>query len=479
MTFLGDEGRDAIVIKGILVDHHIPLLGPVTSIGNIYDGPLYYYMMAISMAIGWLNPLSAAVMVAIIGIVTVGLVYYLARVWFGKVPALIASFLYAISPITIIYSRSSWNPNPAPFFALLSIISLYKLRLTKNSYWLILTGISLAFAVQMHFLSLILIPILGILWLLEFWPLIKAKKNLSKFLINSLLAVIAFLILMSPIALFDIRHDYMDLHAFIKYFTDRQTTVNLNVFNAFSRVPPIYTQNLIGRYLSVFDNFALLIVFSVIVLIPIIWMIYEFIKHRKLNYPIFVLSIWMLIGIVGLALNKSNVFDHYTNFINPSLFLLIGSLYFLISKIKDYKLKIIGNVLYGIFIITIIILSFQKNPFFTPPNNQLQRTQDVSKYLITLSDNKPFNFALLSEHNYDAAYQYYLDLYNHKPQMLPQVKTDQLLVVCEDPVCKPVGNPKYEIAAFGWTKIESQVEYEGVQIFKLVHNELEPKVELK
>ena len=35
MVFLGDEGRDALVVKKILVEKDFPLLGPVTSIGNM------------------------------------------------------------------------------------------------------------------------------------------------------------------------------------------------------------------------------------------------------------------------------------------------------------------------------------------------------------------------------------------------------------------------------------------------------------
>src|SRR5690348_8635362 len=84
MTFLGDEGRDALVIQGILVNHHIPLLGPPTSVGNMYLGPLYYYMMAIPMALFWLNPVAAAVMDAAIGTATVFLIYFFGRSWFGK-----------------------------------------------------------------------------------------------------------------------------------------------------------------------------------------------------------------------------------------------------------------------------------------------------------------------------------------------------------------------------------------------------------
>ena len=120
MTFLGDEGRDALMIKRILVEWDIPLIGPPTSVGNMYLGPLYYYMMAIPMSISWLNPIAAAAQVALIGVLTVGLLYYLVRQWFGKIPAILVSFLYAISPVTIIYSRSSGTNH--------NIITLLKLR---------------------------------------------------------------------------------------------------------------------------------------------------------------------------------------------------------------------------------------------------------------------------------------------------------------------------------------------------------------
>ena len=46
MTFLGDEGRDVIIVTRLLKELHPPLIGPGTSIGSMYLGPLYYYMMA-------------------------------------------------------------------------------------------------------------------------------------------------------------------------------------------------------------------------------------------------------------------------------------------------------------------------------------------------------------------------------------------------------------------------------------------------
>src|SRR5512143_3373344 len=46
MTFLGDEGRDVIIVRRLLVEGHPPLIGPGTSVGQMYLGPIYYYMMA-------------------------------------------------------------------------------------------------------------------------------------------------------------------------------------------------------------------------------------------------------------------------------------------------------------------------------------------------------------------------------------------------------------------------------------------------
>ena len=36
MTFLGDEGRDALVVKKIIVDHKPTLLGPTASVGGFF-----------------------------------------------------------------------------------------------------------------------------------------------------------------------------------------------------------------------------------------------------------------------------------------------------------------------------------------------------------------------------------------------------------------------------------------------------------
>lgn len=115
-------------------------------------------------------------------------------------------------------------------------------------------------------------------------------------------------------------------------------------------------------------------------------------------------------------------------------------------------------------------VNFQKSPLLLPPNNQLGKTQEVARFIIDQSDNQPFNFALLAKSNYDSAYQYYLDLYGHKPKVVPVEITDQLFVVCEDEECIPINSPKYEISAYGWAKVEWIKEIDGIKVFKLIPN---------
>src|SRR4030065_1847158 len=62
MTFLGDEGRDAIIVRRLLVNFDPILIGPRTSIGDMYLGPLYYYMMAPFLLLANFSPVGPAIM---------------------------------------------------------------------------------------------------------------------------------------------------------------------------------------------------------------------------------------------------------------------------------------------------------------------------------------------------------------------------------------------------------------------------------
>ena len=177
MTFLGDEGRDALAVKRMIVDHKFRLIGPVTSVGNMYLGPLYYYLMLPAMMISFLSPIGPAAMVALLGILTTALIYFYGREWIGAKGSLLAAFLYAISPVVIIFSRSSWNPNVMPFFALVSIYGIWRVWQKKQFFWLSILGITLSFTLQSHWLGLLLLRTVMIFWLMTLIERLRSKKS--------------------------------------------------------------------------------------------------------------------------------------------------------------------------------------------------------------------------------------------------------------------------------------------------------------
>src|SRR3989344_3725408 len=98
LTFLGDEGRDVLVVKHMIVDGKFTLLGPTASVGGFFMGPMYYYFMAPFLWAWHLDPTGPAVMVAVFGIATIFLVYWVGKHMFDSYVGLLAALLYALSP---------------------------------------------------------------------------------------------------------------------------------------------------------------------------------------------------------------------------------------------------------------------------------------------------------------------------------------------------------------------------------------------
>ena len=152
-----------LVVYNIL-HGHLTLLGPTSSVGGFFLGPVYYYFMAPFLWLFNYNPVGPAVMVGLFGVATVWLVYKTGKEFFNASVGLVAAFLYSISPVVIAYSRSSWNPNLMPFFTLLALYVLYKAvnRKGAGGREFIVCGILLGILMQLHYLATFVVFIAGV-----------------------------------------------------------------------------------------------------------------------------------------------------------------------------------------------------------------------------------------------------------------------------------------------------------------------------
>lgn len=475
MTFLGDEGRDAIVVRNLLVNFDPILIGPGTSIGNMYLGPLYYYLIAPFLLIFNFSPVGPSVMVALFGIATVFLIWLFVKEFFpskkGEInyAALIAAFLYAISPIAIVYNRSSWNPNIMPFFSLLCIYAVWKIYKNLDFKWLIVLGVGFAFVLQSHYLGLLLLPTILIYWVLSYFKVKGGKNNLGLFFRYSIIGFLIFIFLMSPLVIFDARHGWRNFSAIVAFFSDRQQTVSAKPWNSLPKFWPIF-ENINSRLIAATDKTGGLIV-SIFLILSSLFLLIKSRQKTILESPYFLISLWFMFGLIGLGNYKQQIYDHYFGFLFTAPFILFALL------ITNFARKVIFGFLIALALFSYVVyLNITETPLRYPPNKQLERSAQVANKIIAESKGEPFNFSIIAERNYEGAYQYFLEKERSKlliidPQNIEDTVAKQLFVVCELPKeqCNPTTNPKAGIANFGWSKIESEWEIYGVTLYKLVH----------
>lgn len=444
--FLGDQGRDVVIVANFLQKGDLFFIGPQTSIGNMYLGPYYYYFfVAPGLLLANFNPIGPAMVIALIGVLTTYLVYRFSLSWFGAKVGLVSSFLFAISPVVIKYTSFSWNPNVMPLFSLLFFYFLTKSRFIPATFAFIM-------ALNSHYLALALLPV-GLVVLL-------ANHQKSKISLKSLLiSLLIFIVSLTPQILFDLKHNGQNINAIITFFTQRETTVNLKFYKAIPEIIPLFNQ--INTRLLAGKNETFGVLVSLTFAVLIFSKLYRQLRKRHPGKIFFLLLAWYAIGLTSLALYKQHIYDHYFGFLFPVVFILFG---LLISRLP--------KIIFIPLLLTLTILSFLENPLRWPAPKQLATTEKITDSIITNSGNESFNFALLAKMNYDPGYCYFFDLKKAKIELLQNKVTSQLFVVCEpfQIDCNPINNPEWAVAAFGWAKIDKEWDINGIKIFRLIKN---------
>jgi 4-amino-4-deoxy-L-arabinose transferase-like glycosyltransferase len=320
----------------IFLHGHLTLLGPTSSVGGFFLGPIYYYFMAPFLWLFNYNPVGPAVMVALFGIATVWLIYIFCADLFNPKIGIIASFLYAISPLVISYSRSSWNPNPLPFFSLLILFILYKGVLKNKLKLFFIVGILLGIAMQLHYLATFLAAVIFFYVLLS--ELFNSKTSVQKIILplaKKYLSIFAgFMIGWSPFLAFELRHGFLDfknIFNFIIHSGNTGTSANFVsiIYDVFFRLfgrllvsfPP---PEQLFKYSGITLNLWTAVVLSIAILSTLCLLnnLYRSFKTKNENFGKYLLlSVWFFIGIVLFGFYKKSIYDYYFSFMFPLPFI--------------------------------------------------------------------------------------------------------------------------------------------------------------
>ncbi|MCR4326529.1 MAG: glycosyltransferase family 39 protein [Candidatus Roizmanbacteria bacterium] len=458
VTFLGDQGRDARIMRDIILLRDLPAIGPPTSIGQIYSGPFFYYLMAPFLLLSGLNPVGPAygtVLLSILGLLTI---YIITAKLYHKGVAFCVVLLMTTSWINTTYSRFSWNPNPMPYFSFLTMAAYFYLHQKPQSiYRGVLFGAIAGLSLQLHYLSGFIT--LGLL-VLHGIQLVRSKQK-REIAVSFLAIAAGGIAVMSPLLLFELKHSFLNTHNLItlfsnmaqseggpSYFSELSTTITQAVFYV--------TQTKLSPLI------AHLLFWGVLILAGI--------KAGRSKSLFLGVNVWLTILFFLLfALLDSPRHPHYYGAIYPSLYILLASI--LPWNKKCYRCKLVIGII-SLFLIIQNLRAAQ--PLLVPGGNQIRVAQETAKSIGDHIIKSPYQITTIPKTETDDHYRYYLENWYPQYTLMGPFETDQpeeLFVLCFDTDCAKVQDDnQWAIASFVDKKKVNEFKAGRATVYQFQHD---------
>jgi hypothetical protein len=449
-AFQGDQGVDALVVKRILVDGVLPLEGPATSAGGVHLGPFYYYLLALPMRLDWLDPLADAALMALLGGLTTGLVYLLARSWFGRIPALVAASASAVSPAAIVASRSAWNPAPTPFFVLLALLGIEASRRTADGRWLVLVGPALACLLQLHYFTL---AVAGVLTIAAAWLIVQSRSIRWAGWMGLGLAMGG--VLFAPLLLHELTTGFPNLHAAGELVIGGAAGAP-RPDSLPRRAYAVLAPMLVGQFLTGGRELP-----AVVVTLALIWGVLRAALQPGRRFGAVLLSAILATLLVQAVVYRGPVFEHYLIAYAPVAFLGLAA-----TAVHLTARVVLRRVVGVVGLLGLLAFNIADWPFGAP-ERQLARSEYVAALIAAAAGPERFGLWLLAENDSDGAYRFQLERIGRAPARPDEALPRQLFVLCQDRQC----GPSEVRTAVGSDWLASQLEglgnAAGVDVYRL------------
>lgn len=299
-----DQEINANIAKEIVVNHKLTLIGPETSVGGMYVGPIYNYISALFFFLGRMNPESVIFLNLLVSLGTGIFCYLLAKEIFQKNAAgLFAVIIYAFSQTMIEFDRVTWNPMPM-VFATLGLFYFLLRYLRERQFWQLVTAVTfVGISLQLHFTSLFLVVffflVLTVFGGRKFWA---SLPNIGS-------VVLVLMIFLLPLILFDLRHELLNSRHFLQFLLSGQSSQTVNNRLAFMmRIPLIFVSFFRATFFK--QPNGILDLSSGVVLLGFLHTLF-LAFHKEESLPLKLTGLLFLIYLLGLSFYHGSLPSQY------------------------------------------------------------------------------------------------------------------------------------------------------------------------
>jgi len=435
-TFRGDQATELLGAAQIL-HGRLTLVGIKTSISEIRNGAVMYYLLAPFLWLFRFDPVAGGALQTILSLVAIIPIFFLGKTIGGIRLGLVVAFLVTTSALLVEYSRQTMLAYYPLFFVSLSLLLFWKIVEKFDSFKVFFLGTLLGFMLQIHYSTLaVLIAAL----LLPFFFL-KRSKIAAYFL--TLLA--GFLLGFAPMIIFELRHEFFQTKMLGHYLRETSGIYFLAKPEAYFS----YWSNILGSLY--FGGNQILGALSALSLLTIAT--FRFLKGKvKIIERLCILQIVTTALFILLFVKEVKVV-HYAISCFPSIILLTASLPFspgLRNRSLGVNLALMA-ILVLFFMINFPAYQLGRDHGFSMENGwNLPGVEKAAKLIVEDVDGKKFNVAMAVDmENQALPLRYFLFISEKSPLGVEYYGEAEALYVVANLGTNLRDVKMWEITAFG------------------------------
>ena len=338
LIFNGEMGTDYMNVWNIIHGTRTFLIGPRTSHEWFFIPPISYWIYAVLLFFGKYNPAIVNIFWAFVGGSAILVCYFYVKKLFDEKIALITSFLLAISPAWIFYTRASRYNAPAGIIFFPYLYYLAK-SIKDNGKSLFILGFILGLSMSFFPSPFLLIPAAVVCFVF-----FKVKPRF-KYILYSLAG---FLIPNITFILYEISDKFAIITQILSWIPYRI----LGFFGLYHKntvSSEVLSQNILSIYKFFKETFApssvsvSVIIFALIIIGAVIWF-RKSLKNKNKEMAFILVFINLAVSYLGLFVHGDPP-PHYYLVIFPIPLILAG--YILVKTFKKTPVLVLFTLLLG------------------------------------------------------------------------------------------------------------------------------------
>ncbi|MBI5019245.1 glycosyltransferase family 39 protein [Candidatus Gottesmanbacteria bacterium] len=413
--FLGDQGRTMLVMRRFIEDGVVPLSGPTTLSGHNL-GPIFYYLLAPGYLISH-GPFGVSMWSALLGVLSVAILYRAVTLMFGIWPARVVSLLWAVSPVIISADRTIWEPNLVPLWSVLFIFLLYRAYRKWHGILWVGVGASVGVLIQLHYPN---IYFLGLTALALAGAKIYRKKSNNDIFRSLIWCTGGFVAVLLPFLWYEFTVGFKDITGIASIIADGAGATMGKRVMLWQSLD--YSYRVLGRMIPEMSRIPAAVLL-------LLWGI--FVLFRPTPKNIF-FSLWFAGGIAAMVRYAGVVHDHYLFFLTPVPFFMLASVVSSVTNPvwkKAVLLCLTGLILY----------QFMQTDIADYGKNDLARVSMAVARMKADAGQERFSFTLINTRSFsDLHYRYYMRVMGVTPMPVGEANYRKLYVMCESSRCPTV-----------------------------------------